>query len=85
MVIALGDESGECAVETAATSKEGSRRAPCPVHTHREASVFLDTSSLGLVGWWVEEWLSWSWSWWWVVMSCGGGGVVCGAIKKLFV
>ena len=29
LLIAFGDESGECAMETAATSQEGRRRASC--------------------------------------------------------
>ena len=35
LLFALGDESGECTSETAATSKDGSRRANCPILTHR--------------------------------------------------
>ena len=48
MLIAFGDESRERVVETAVTSKEGSRRAKCPVLTEGGLCASL---CLGCVLW----------------------------------
>ena len=45
LMISFGDESGECASETAATSKEDSMRANCPILTEEGlCGVFLSAS-----------------------------------------